>query len=135
MEYPICLGGEEVGRSTVEREGLYYGIRCRLKLTGKVLCKILVSCGGREADLGIPVPEGSWFLLEKRIPVKRLGEGTMEFRVVPRHKDLWGRFIPLSPEEPFRYLARLRDARFEVRNGISGIVLADPADSMDHENP
>ena len=123
MEYPITLGQEILGRAEVTREGLYYRFRCEVKLTGQVLCKILVSCGGCQVDLGIPVPVEDRFGLQTRIPVKRLGEGTMEFRIIPRHKDIIGRFVPLSPEEPFRYLSRIREARLVRSNGITGIVL------------
>ncbi len=87
--------------------------------------RLTVRCGEKTENLGIPVPEGSWFVLRTRIPVKKLGEGEMQIRAEPKHTDLSGKFIPLSPEEPFRYLRRLQDAFLQVRDGQVGIVLTD----------
>lgn len=121
--FDVCLGDKPVGKAYVERQGLYYRIRCRCGLTGEVIHKVLVSCGTMEENLGILVPMGGEFGLDTRIPVKRLGEGKLTFRIMPRHAELKGRFIPLSPEEPFRYISRLKDAHLEKRNGKIGIVL------------
>ena len=123
MEYGVAMGDHRIGEAEVFREGLYYRIRCRVRLSGKVLCKVLVSCGTREDNLGVLVPEGDAFVLETRIPVKRLGEGELRFRVLPRHTELKGRFVPLAPEEPFRYLSRLKDARLVRRGDVTGILI------------
>ena len=37
-----------------------------------------------------------------------------------------GKYIPLSPEEPFRYLSRLKQSYLERRNGKVGIVIKEP---------
>ncbi len=125
QEYEIMLGDKAVGHARVSREGLYYRIRCRCALSGEMLCRILVRCGKREESLGILVPEGGEFGLETRIPVKKIGEGPLTFSAAPRHRDLEGRFISLSPEEPFRYISRLKDAYLVKHNGQVGIALKD----------
>ena len=80
-------------------------------------------CANEEIHLGIPVPAGDAFVLETRIPVKRLPEGEFRFVLLPRHRELEGKFIPLSPQEPFAYLSRLKDAYLEKRDGSIGIVI------------
>ena len=45
------------------------------------MCRLFVRCGSREENLGIVVPMDGGFGLDTRIPVKRLGEGEMEFRL------------------------------------------------------
>ncbi len=119
----ILLGGRSIGVAQVRREGLYYCFDCRCRLSGEVLYRLTVRCGERTENLGIPVPEGGRFVLRTRIPVKRLGEGELLIRAEPKHGELGGKFIPLSPEEPFRYLRRLQDAFLQVRDGQVGIVI------------
>ena len=125
MEYDILLGGQTVGRATVERQGLYYAFHCRCCLTGEVVYRLTVRCGERTESLGIPVPSNGQFVLDTKIPVKRLGEGEMSFLALPKHAELGGKFIPLSPEEPFRYLSRLENAFLQVRDGKVGVVVKD----------
>ncbi len=119
---PILLGGQAVGTAEVRREGLYYCFDCQCRLSGEIMYRLTVRCGERTENLGIPVPEGGRFVLRSRIPVKRLGEGTFLIRAEPKHAELMGKFVPLSPEEPFRYLRRLQDAFLQVRDGQVGVV-------------
>lgn len=123
--YEVLLGGQSIGKAQVERQGLYYRFSCRCRFSGEVIYKLEVTCGDRTESLGIPVPEGGAFVLNTRVPVKRLGEGAPRFRAVPRHGALRGQFVPLSPEEPFAYLSRLQNAFLEIRDGRPGIVLRD----------
>lgn len=125
MEYPIMLYGQAVGRATVAREGLYYRFCCRCRFDGEILCTIVARRGEREEKLGVPVPEGGEFRLETRIPVKRLGEGDWLFAAVPRREQARGTFVPLSPEEPFRYLKRIGEAVLQTRDGVTGVVIGD----------
>ncbi len=123
--YHIFLGEENVGQAQVEKQGLYYRISCRCDLSGEVMCRVSVSCGGKQENLGLLVPESGSFVLSTRIPVSRLGVGEPEFRVLPRRPEKQGRFIPLSPQTPFAYLHRLENAYLEKRKGQLGIVLQD----------
>ena len=121
--YEILQGPSSIGNVTVERQGLYYRICCRCSLTGEVMHHLVVSSDGRREDLGTLVPFDGAFGLEKRIPVKRLGEGEPEFHLLPKHSSPDGKFVPIYPEEPFSYLSRLKDAYLETRSGQLGVVL------------
>ena len=123
MEYGVLLGGQSIGKAKVERQGLYYSISCRCRLSGEVVYKLTVSCGENTENLGILVPEGGAFVLTTRIPAKRLGEGELVFRAVPRHTELRVKFVPISPESPYAYLSRLENAFLEVRNGQLGLII------------
>ena len=123
--YDVLLGGQPVGKVRVEQQGLYYSFSCRCALSGEVIYKLAVTCGEHTENLGVLVPEGRDFALRAKLPAKRLGKGKLHFRVLPRHKEVTGKFIPLSPEEPFRYLSRLENAFLEVREGKIGIALRD----------
>ena len=120
--YDILLGGRAVGQAAVFQNGLYLYFECRCRLSGETVFRIRVSCGGKEEDLGIPVPEGRDFLLRRKLPVKRLGTGVPEFRLEPKGMQLPENWVPVRAEEPFAYLTRLQDAFLEVRDGQVGIA-------------
>lgn len=121
--YDIYQGEHKVGIAEVTAEGLYYGFVCSCTLSGETMCRITVSCGGHTHSLGVPVPEGDAFVLRTRMPAKRLGQGVPQFRVIPKHTQVGGQFVPISPEEPFRYLSRLENAVIQLRDGKPGILL------------
>ena len=121
--YEIMLGGESVGQAVVRRQGLYYRFSCRCDLSGEVIYRITVTCGGKSESLGIPVPKNGEFYLDTRHAASRLGEGEPKFAAVPRRPDLGGMFVPISPEEPFRYLHRLENAFLARKDGQLGIVI------------
>ena len=124
MDYAVHFGDASVGKAQVTREGLYYHVVCRCSLSGQVMYRLEVSSGERKVNLGILVPEEMGFGLETRFPVSRVGEGELSFRLRPRHDELGGRtFIPISPEEPFAYLERLKESFLEIQNGKKGISL------------
>ena len=121
--YPIYRGGETIGQALVEKRGLYYCFSCRCNLSGEVIYRLTASCGEKCENLGVLVPENGAFVLATRIPANRLGQGDLEIRAVPKHGQLEGRFIPISPDTPFAYLRQIEKAVFEKRNGQPGIVL------------
>ena len=128
--YQILMGDKGIGAVTVTRQGLYYNFDCRCDLSGDVICRVMVICGGEMHNLGIPVPEGGTFVLRTKLPTKQLGEGEMQFQVRPNHKKVEGQFVPISPEEPFSYLSRLQDAFLEFREGVPGVVIPDQEKSL-----
>lgn len=118
--YDVLLGQERVGKVEAARQGLYLYIDCRCRLSGEVIYRLQLTCGECHENLGVLVPEGDCFSLKTKLPVKRLGAGSLLFRVVPRHSELAGMFVPIRPEEPFSYIHRLKQAFLEKRNGELG---------------
>lgn len=123
--YDILLGGKPVGQATVTEQGLYYRFVCRCRITGEVMYKLTVTCGGQTENLGLLVPEGKDYVLSTRLPAKRFAQGKPEFRAVPRHSRMTGKFIPVYPDEPFAYISRLHSAFLENRGGQLGVVLSE----------
>lgn len=121
--YPIVLSGKEVGQAEVTRQGLYYHFFCKCRLTGEVICRLAAVCGEKMENLGIPMPESGYFMLQKKVPVSKFQGDSLQIRVLPRHPQLEGKFVPICPEEPFSYLSRLKDAYLQRRNGQLGIVI------------
>ena len=122
--YPILQGNESIGSAQIVRQGLYYCFDCHCDLCGEVVHRLTVTCGGNTHNLGIPVPEGELFVLRTKLPVKQLGEGMPQIRAQPMHKPMGAAFVPISPEEPFTYLSRLKDGFLEIRDGVPGLVIS-----------
>ncbi len=123
-EYAIYMATERVGTAYVTNEGLFYRIRCLCQLTGTVPCRITAS-GEGEVDLGVCVPMDDGFGIKTRVPMKKLGRCELRFCVQPKHRVRTDLFIALSPEEPFRYIQRLRDAYMSFKNGQVGLSFKD----------
>lgn len=123
--YEVRMGAKPAGTVTVEKEGLYYRFSCRCKLTGEVMHRLVVTCGEAREDLGVCVPMDGQFGVEKKIPCKRLGTGTPEFQLLPKNEKQpdQGKFVPIYPEEPFSYMAKLKDAFLTTQAGQLGIVI------------
>ena len=129
MDYDVFLGKDKVGKVQVLREGLYYRFLCRCRLSGEVVCRLLIRCGEKQENLGPVVPIGDGFGLEKRLPVKHLGEGEMEAYLMPKQDVVSGKFVPIYPEEPFGYIARLKDAFLARQKGQPGVVIPEPVNT------
>ena len=121
MDYPVRFGEASVGKAQVTRQGLYYHVSCRCRLSGEGMYRLEVSSGEKRVNLGILVPMDFGFGLQTQFPVSRVGEGELNFCLRPRHEEPVGRhFVPIIPEEPFSYLERLKDAFLEIQNGKKG---------------
>ena len=108
----------------VEKTGLYYRFSCRCHIPTAGICRVKGYWQDRDLELGVLIPSEGQFCLNTKVAAKKCGEGRPEFRVYSR-KNREGIFVPLSPEEPFAYIARLKDAFFERRYGNPGLVLQD----------
>ena len=116
LDYGVYFGKEQVGKVQVQRQGLYYRFTCRCRISGDVMCRLWVSSGDKRENLGLVVPMDGGFGLNTSLPVKRLGEGELTFTLLPKHDAPTGKFVPISPEEPFAYIERLKEA-YLVRKG------------------
>lgn len=121
--FGVSFGNQTVGKVRVTKQGLYYRFSCRCRIGGDVVCRLTVSCGDKRENLGIVVPMDGGFGLDTKIPAKRIGEGKMEFFLIPKHDVSDGQVVPIYPEEPFAYISRLKDAYLVKRNGQKCIVI------------
>lgn len=123
-DYEVFFGSQPVGRVQVTKQGLYYRFFCRCRISGDVVCRLFAQCGENRENLGVVVPVEDGFGLDTRIPAKKLGEGEMEFRLIPKTEQVsQGKFVPISPEEPFLYIQRLQNAFLAYQDGKPGAVI------------
>ena len=120
--YGVYFGSRLAGKVQVQRQGLYYRFTCRCQISGDVVCRLHVSCGDKRESLGVVIPMDGGFGLDTRLPVKRLGEGSMEFTLIPKHEVPEGKFVPIYPEEPFAYIERLKEGFLAKKGEQVGVV-------------
>lgn len=98
--YDITYEGVSVGSADMEKQGLYYAFSCRCRLPEEGLYRIHVTCAENREDLGICVPIGGTFGMDKKISAKRLGEGKPAFELLP--KDWKPQETVVEPEPEFQ---------------------------------
>jgi len=121
--YGVQFGNEIVGKVQVITQGLYCRFICRCRHSAQGIYRLILSSEDAQVNLGVLVPEGDGYALEKSVPRKHLGEGEPRFYLAPSHSELQGFFVPISPEEPFGYIARLKDAFLSRQNGQLGAFI------------
>ena len=115
----ILLNGLSIGRVQVDREGLYYKFRCKCKFNDNKIYRIKVSDGITEIILGICVPEGDNFILNTKVPVKKLQKDTLIFTAELRSEQA----IVAEMGKSFSYLDKLETARLQYTNGQVKIII------------
>lgn len=130
-EYWIGSKQKPQGKVLVQRQGLYYRICCRCKITDSSRYKLVASCAENTVDLGLCVPTEGEFGVDTKIPIKRLGEGKLTFCLVPKNKIPQGKFVPIFPDKPFPYIQKLKSAHLATQDGQIGILLTEDQNSRD----
>ena len=108
--YPVLQGGQAIGSVSMARQGLYYHIRCRCRISGEVMFRLILTHQDGQLDLGILTPMDGCFGLNSSISAKKLGKGNLVFSLRPRHPSTEEKCFPVSAEEPFAYLQELERA-------------------------
>lgn len=121
--YVAYFGTQPAGKVQVLRQGLYYHFHCRCRLSGEVVCRLYVTCGEKRESLGVVVPMGDGFGLDTRVAVKRFGAGEPQFTLGPKQEKQEKKLVPISPEEPFAYISRLKDAYLAQQDGAPVAVI------------
>lgn len=85
--YDVIRDGKVIGVAVLQRQGLYFRIRCRCRLEGSAVQRLTLCVGDWETDLGVLVPMAGEFGLDTRIVAKRLPSGEPEFLVGKRREE------------------------------------------------
>ena len=119
----IYMNGEVAGKATIEKEGLYYRISCACDLPKEEIYKVFAITSAGEVNLGVCRPCKTKMCLETRVSAQRMGNTIPKFHAVPKHGNLC-EFHEVVSEQPFDDLTILRDCRFVMKDGISGLIRA-----------
>ena len=120
--YPVSYRGETVGSVVLRRCGLYYELCCRCQPAGEKMLQLILMGTDQTENIGLLIPHNGRLELTKRIPAKRLGEGSASFYLRCRREED-ALFYAVEPERSVSFLHRLDDCFFAVRNGKTGIIL------------
>lgn len=123
--YQVFLNGAVVGEADVVSEGLYYRFRCRCALPEKAAYRLAVTISAQTYDLGICVPDGAVYTVDKKLPAKRFPKGEMRFSVSCNAGRSAG--IPLAEDQPFGYIKSLLNAKLQITAGSYEILLKQDA--------
>ena len=131
MTYDVMFCGKTVGNVHLVKQGLYYHLQCSCSMISREIYRLQVQCGQERIRCGILIPENNRFVLETKIPAKKLYGDDLEFWLenisscgnVTSHLKGEFKYIPIYPDEPFTYLTKLKHAYFEKRNAQGGILI------------
>lgn len=121
--YGVKLGKDTVGKLEIQKAGLYYHFLCRCKMKDSAVYRLNIQCADDQIRIGVPVPDGTGYLLERKLPVKLFSGPVKDVYLSPMHETVEGRFVPLSPEEPFGYIADLEKGFLSHRDGKIGVFI------------
>ena len=120
--YELINGRRAAGSVIVTRKGLYYHIRCACFPSVEGMFRLIMEAGDDLYDLGTLVPANGCFMLQTRIAIKTITNGSVLFRLTQQsHKKHYG--ISICPEEPFMYLSRLESAYLVIHNEKMEIII------------
>lgn len=117
--YDVLLNNIPVGNVQVDREGLYYKFQCSCRFPQNRIYRIRVSDGKSEIMLGVCIPKGDQFVLNTKIPTKKIQGETLLFTAETQNEM----GICVESGMSFAYLDKLETARLQNTNGQFRIVI------------
>ena len=79
--YAVMYRNEQVGKLQIQKQGLYCRLQCRCQLPEDDIYRLRMLAGEDSTHIGVLVPEGDGFVLDKNIPAKRIPSGQLRFAV------------------------------------------------------
>ena len=128
--YEVFNGNDVVGKVQLIRQGLYYRVICRCCLSEDMVRRLYAVQENSRENLGVLVPEEDGLVLDKKIPVKRISDKTTRFLLSAGDSKMRGKLVPVSPEEPFLYIDRLKSAFLETENGKVNIRIEESPEAV-----
>lgn len=124
--YDVTFEEIKVGDCLIEKEGLYYHVKCKCRLPLKDILNLWFVGENQEVNLGICVPD---YGLTVRIPVKSLIG--LHGRFVLRKKNNPEKIYYLDDDENvYMLLKELPGLRLKRNNGRYGIVIIKDQDQV-----
>ena len=106
--FSIFKNGVPYGEASIERQGLYFQIRCFCRSPERIILK----WAGGERDLGLCVPMDEGYGIQTRIPAKYLGNDNLQFLTLTKEN-----IFPIGEDVPFMQLSYLREGTLIYQQG------------------
>ena len=131
--FPITYNGEPTGTMNVTREGLYYRFQGQCTFSKNVYYRIIAEYLGGTKDLGLCVPTGNSFMLQKKIAIKQIPQDNWSFYATDGNST--PHFIGVKDDQPFIYLSSLEYALLSAENGGYGLRITDQSLGQPDNDP
>ena len=115
--YDVIGGGQAVGSAIITRQGLYYHVSCRCRISGEIMFRLIMEMGGTSRDLGILVPMDGQFGINTKVNMKSHSKEKPSFYLKAKREAADDILVRICPEEPFGYLSKLNSAYLVRKNG------------------
>lgn len=119
----VYLDERIIGTAQLVSCGLYRRFICRCELPPGRMYRLWVMGIGDPVNVGILIPEGERYMLDKKIPEKRIATGAIRLTVLPADQQASNDFVTLNPDQPFEPLDQLETAVLGWKNGEIGIFI------------
>lgn len=120
--YPVFYQQKAVGKVVVMKKGLYYSFHCRCRMESGMMCRLVAKWPDTWENLGIPVPEGDGLELKRKLPVKRLGEETPEFLLIPHDEDIREALFGTASKEEAQEIMAPAPSETETEAAVPGVA-------------
>ena len=120
--FPIYYGNRELGKATLDKQGLYYRILCKCNIPTDALCTIHLQTNEKDINLGTCIRVGNQYIIDTKIPIKHVQNNDLKFCILPKNAESSSEFIPIEENSPFPNLQRLDKGRMRRQDGRAGIV-------------
>ncbi len=120
--YDVTLNRDIIGSVRVTYEGLYTRFQCHCQLPDEQIYRLLLCCGEQEIDLGVCIPMGTHFGVNKMCPNKQIADGDKVFRVICASQNKSAEFVPVLTDNAFDGISMLESARLYLDHGQYGIL-------------
>ena len=115
-KYPVTFKSREVGIAVVEKEGLYNHIRIDCKMPSGSVERAFAYVDENKIPLGVCVPRGDRFCIDKRIAVSKFPAGDLHFII----GDIEKRF---NCSQPWSEIHRIENARIVIKTEGKTVVI------------
>lgn len=122
--YDVMLNSSPVGTVRITPEGLFLRFQCWCHLPDKQIYRLQVCNNNRTIDLGICVPEGDSYYVDKRVRKQDVADRKMTFSLQAQTNKSDQNDHLIDPQKPFHYIRNLPDSRLAIRDGIYKIVIS-----------
>lgn len=111
-KYDVYMGKDRVGTVKLSICGLYCIISCTCDSVGQNIAVLWAETDHGLEKLGLLIPDDFGLGIEKKMPVKKLGQGSIRFFVTERNHAQHEDTVLLDPKCPFTRLRDLTKGRF-----------------------
>lgn len=115
-KYPIYYCDQVVGNAQMDKQGLFYVIRCKCNLPQDRLYKVLITSKDDTFDLGICTRSDKGIGLVTRISANTLKSTELRFTVEPEQHEI-KKMYAVSENSEFPDLEIIYKAKFLRREG------------------